>query len=200
MALASAWEAKHRQSAPWPISAEELTAPFKRQIETIIAAEHTNPETGEVYTVSGGERVISLVDAMARELPADLSQAADEFRMLFFQAMGESKGVSSYGDYVAASPPSQRTGTTPQKMAAYEKLKLAAIAAFATVNKERKIIWDEELMQQIIPAILSDDKKITQGAIGRALTNYTGAKQTPAAGGTYVQSVLRRLAFHFGKR
>lgn len=200
LGLAAAWDAKQRQLAPWPAVAEEQTAAFQRQIETIVSAEHTNPETGEVYTVDGGERVISLVDAMAKELPADFSQAADQFRELFFEAIGQSKGVSSYGDYVAGAPAWSRLNTTHRQMTAYDRLKLAAIAAFGVVDKERKITWDVELMQQIIPAILSDKKEITQGAIGRALTNYTGAKQTPAAGGAFVQSVLRRLAIHFRLR
>ena len=200
VALASTWEARRRMNVPWPKVAEEQTAPFKRQIETIIAAEYTNPDTGEVYTVNAGERIICLVDAMSRELPADFSQAANEFRDLFFEAMGQSKGVSSYGDFVAASPASQRMLTSDRQMSAYDRLKLAAIAAFGVVDKDRKISWDVELMEQIIPAILSEDKKVTQTAIGRALTNYTGEKQSSASGGTYVQSVLRRLALHFRRR
>lgn len=183
-------------------AAPEQLAIVARQLETIIAAEHKNPETGEVHTVEKTKRAVSLVDMMQKDnlLSMDLHQAAEELRRLFFTAMGPSKGISSYGDYVAASEPSRRLPTSVEQMQAYERLKEACVATFGVLRQDRRWTLDEQLMHLVIPAILSDKKEITQGAIGQQRTAYRGAAQVRSAGGAIIHEVLQRLSRHFQYR
>ena len=188
---------RHRTLA----TAEQL-ATVARQLETIIAAEHKNPETGEVHTVEQTKRVASLVDLMGKDgqLAMELTRAADTFRELFLTALGSSKGVSSYGEYSAASEPSGRLPATQHQLDAHAKLKHAAVAAFGVVRQDGRWALDEQLMQLVIPAMLSDKKNVTQGNIGQQRTRYTGSAQYRAAGGTIIHEVLERLSLHFAFR
>jgi hypothetical protein len=194
--------AKQRINAPRPPASPEQLAVVSRHLETIVAAETVNPATGEISSVEKTKRAVSLVDMMQKEnlLSMDLHQAAEEFRRLFNVAMGSSKGVSSYGDYVAASEPSKRLPTSTQQMQAYEQLKQACVAAFGVLRQDKRWTLDEQLMQLVVPAILSDKKEITQGSIGQQRTGYTGSAQIRSAGGTVVFEVLQRLSRHFHYR
>ena len=202
VALASTWEAQIRMRAPLPKVNENQLAAYEQNLETIVAAEYTNPETGEVYTVEKTKRVASLADQMGKEgqLSMPLAMAAQTFKELFLSSLGPSRGVSSYGDYAPASEPSKRIATTDDQMQAYDDLKKAAIAAFGVIRKDGRWALDEQLMQLVVPAILSGKKSVTQGWIGQQRTRYTGAKQVTAGGGVIVQEVLQRLSLHFHYR
>ncbi len=148
------------------------------------------------------DMAVSLVDHMAKEnhVYGDQHRAATVFRNLFFTAMGRSNGISSYGEYVASSPPSQRMITSPEQMQAYAELKHAALAAFGVVRKDGRWALDEQLMQIIIPAILSEKKAVTQGAIGKERTRYADKTILRGAGGAIISEVLNRLSLHFQQR
>jgi hypothetical protein len=197
--IIAAMRAKQRINAPRPQASPEQLATVSRHLETIVAAETVNPETGEISSIEQTRRVVSLVDMMQKEklLPMDLHRAADHFRDLFATAMGSSKGVSSYGDYVPAGEPSKRLPTSDRQMQAYEQLKLACVAAFGVLRQDKRWTLDEQLMQLVVPAILSDKKDITQGKIGQERTAYQGVAQLRASGGTVVFEVLQRLSRHF---
>jgi hypothetical protein len=147
-------------------------------------------------------QAITLVDFMGKNglLTFEMSQAGRTYRGLWLDSEGMSKGVSSYGDYVASSEPSSRMLTSDWQLKSGQRFLDATYAAFGVKQDDNRWALDEELMRAVVPALLFDRKSITQKAIGTALTRYSGEKQTPAAGGTYVESILRRLSLHFRYR
>lgn len=185
--------------APSPTSDQLATA--SRHSEQIIAAK--NPQTGEV--IARTDRIVSLIDVMHKDkqVPMDLWHAGSRYRDMFLSYLGSSKGVSSYGDYIAAGPASQRLGITETQVKAGHGLRLATVAAFGTFTDEKngkKWVVDEQLMTLVIPALISEKREVTQGNIGRQRSLYTGSAQVPAAGAQAVVEVLHRLALHFGYR
>lgn len=173
-----------------PMDAAKLAA-VARHLQRII-----EPRTGRHL----GDRVCTLVDVMQHDgaIPMELQQAAQRFRELYMIAEGPSQGVSSYGDGGGGGKPWSKMLTTDQRLRAGHDLKSAALAAFGVVDSSGRWSIDEALMACALPAILSDHKGVTQGAIGRDRTRYTGPAQVRAAGGTVVAEVLHRLARHFG--
>jgi hypothetical protein len=194
--------ARRRLGAHRTIATQEQLATVSRHLETILAAETVNPETGEVSTVEQTKRVASLVDLMGKDgqLTMELTRAADTFRELFLTALGPSKGISSYGEYSAASEPSGRLPATDSQMKAKQKLEAATVAAFGVKNNEGRWVVDEQLMHLVIPAMLSDKKTVTQGHIGEQRGRYTDKAMMRAVGGTVVHEVLERLSLHFAFR
>jgi len=159
---------------------------------------HTDDKPADELT----RQAVTLVELMATKdmIPFEFAMAAKRFRELWMDSSGSSKGVSSYGDYVAASEPSRRCPTSDQQMNAGRQFLDAFYGAFGVKRADGYWAYDHEVAQAVLPALLFDRKNITQAAIGRALTRYTGEKQSPAAGGTFIESVLRRLSLHFAYR
>ena len=147
-------------------------------------------------------QAVTVIDLMAKNamIPFELHMAGSRFRELWMESCGTSKGVSSYGDYVSASEPSSRCLTSDRQLGAGRAFLDAFYGAFGVKRADGYWAYDHELAHSVIPALLFDRKNITQAAIGRALTRYTGEKQAPAAGGTFIESVLRRLSLHFAYR
>lgn len=197
--LSAAHATKARLASHRTLATPEQLASVARQLETIIAAETVNPDTGEVSTIEKQTRVASLVDLMSKDgqLAMELTRAADTFRELFLTALGPSKGISSYGEYSQAAEPSSRMPATQHQLDAHAKLKQATVAAFGVVRQDGRWAVDEQLMQLVIPAMLSDKKNVTQGNIGQQRTRYTGSAQVRSAGGAIVHEVLERLSLHF---
>jgi hypothetical protein len=197
--LSAAHAAKARLASHRTLATPEQLASVARQLETIIAAETVNPDTGEVSTIEQTKRVVSLVDVMHRDGLLDMVyyRAAERFRELFFEAQGPSAGVGSYGEYTAASEPSSRMPTTDRRMQSFQRFARAAAAAFTTEREDGKDAWDVSLMQEVMPAIVCDRRSITQASIGLALSPYKGQAQKAAAGGMVIYDVLRRLTLHF---
>lgn len=189
--------ARVRMQAQMTPATQAQLAIIARQLEIIRNPDqvHTPEKPADKLT----ERAISLVDVMQKEglLPFDLHRAAETFRELFFEALGPSKGISSYGEYAAASEPSKRLPTSDRQMQAYNDLKRASLAAFGVSRKDGRYAIDEQLMQLVVPAILSDKKVVTQGTIGQQRTRYVGRAQVNAAGGVVVYEVLQKLSLHF---
>lgn len=149
---------------------------------------------------------MTLADIMHRDGMADLAlhQAAEKYRNLWWEAQEPSQGVATYGDEMSGYTHRSRmlaATQTDARMKAFDALKHATVAAFGVVAQDGKS-WrvDEELMRDVIPALLSTEKSITQAAIGRARSGYKGKAQVGAAGGTVILEVLHRLALHFGYR
>ena len=197
-ALARAFDTRQRLALVRRPATGDQLALVNRHFEEIIAAQH--PKTGEV--IVKGKRFIPLTDVMHRagQLNEDLWNAADRYRQLFLQYLGPSRGVSGYGDYIQAAPPSDRCGVTDRQMTAGDDLKRATVAAFAVRRQDGIWVVDAGLMHTIIPAMIDGSTEVSQTWIGRERTNYKGAMQLSAAGATSLREVLHRLALHFGFR
>ena len=180
-----------------PPATQSQLAVVARHLESI--RDPNQVHTAEKPATVIKQRVVTLVDVMSRDgqLTFELAQAAQMFRDLFLTAMGSSKGVSSYGDYVQAAEPSKRLPISPQQQEAFVKVKEAALAAFGVIDEEGRWRVDEQLMLLVVPAIVSDKKNITQGKIGLERTAYKGRAQVNAAGGVVVFEVLNKLALYF---
>lgn len=195
--VVKAMAARQRLRAPLTPATQAQLAVVARQLEIIRNPEqvHTPDKPADELT----KRAISLVDVMSKDgqLSFELTRAAERFKELFFESLASSKGVSSYGEYSAASEPSTRILTSDKRMKAYAELKQASVAAFGVIRQDGRWALDEQLMQLVVPAILSDKKNITQGSIGQQRTRYVGAAQVRAAGGVVVYEVLQKLSLHF---
>lgn len=187
-------------AAPRALATREQSAFFDRHIETITAAEHVNPATGEVSSVQLTCRVVTLVDVLQNEgaISMPLHQAAERYREIAAKAAGGSQGIGSYGEYQQSSPASQRCLTNDQQMKAAQEFKAASFAAFGVPTIDGGMALDEQLIQIILPAIFSSKKGITKAAIGAPRTNYAGHGQKQAIGQALVIEVLHRLSLHFG--
>lgn len=186
--LAKAFDAQRRLAKGRPGASEAVLAVTGRALE-------------EIATERDLKRYVSLVDLMhkGRKLEAVLFHAGDRYRKLFLDALGPSRGVSGYGDFVQAGPASQRCHANDKRMTASEELKVATVAGFGVPRNDGRWTLDEKLMHLVIPAILDDNKNVTQGWIGRERTDYEGTL-LPPAGATVLREVLHRLALHFRYR
>ncbi|RJO66984.1 MAG: hypothetical protein C4523_10860 [Myxococcales bacterium] len=182
-------------------NALEKLAAHKRHMETILAAEHVDPDTGEVHTVERAKRAVTLVDIMHRDglLSMELHRAAEKIRELYFAAQGSSAGVSSYGEYSQATEASQRLPASQRQLLASREYKLALEAVVGVRRKDGRVTEDEQLRELFIRAVIDDSKEVTQVAIG-ARSSYKNRVQQSAAGGTIIQECLQRLALHFQYR
>jgi hypothetical protein len=190
--------------ARMPITYREAVTPDKlasarRHMETIAAAEHTDPETGEISIVEKTKRAVTLVDVMHREglLSMELHRAAEAFRELYYQAQGSSSGVSSYGEYTQASEPSQRIPVSQHQLKASWGFEAALEAAVGVRRQDGRIARDEQLTDVLLKAVLNDRKEINQVWVGKNRTPYQNPVQQRPAGGAVVQELLHRLSMHF---
>jgi hypothetical protein len=183
-------------------NAMEKLAAYKRHMETILAAEHVDPDTGEVHTVERAKRAVTLVDIMHRDglLSMELHRAAEKIRELYFAAQGSSAGVSSYGEYSQATEASQRLPASQRQLLASREYKLALEAVVGVRRKDGRVTEDEQLRELFIRAVVDDSKDVTQVAIGGPRSFYKNRVQQSAAGGTIIQECLQRLALHFQYR
>jgi hypothetical protein len=199
---AAASSTRKRLASHRTIATPEQLAPASRHMETILAAQTVDPDTGEVRTIEKQQRVVALVDKMHKEqlIGMVLHQAAERFRMLYFESLGGSAGVGSYGEYTAASEPSGRIPVTERQLKASREFDQAEKAAFAVPQKDGGWAVDEQLRDLVRPALLSDRKEVTRSNIGQQRTRYADKSTVGPAGGTIVQEVLERLSLHFGLR
>lgn len=180
-------------------NALEKLAAHKRHMETILAAEHVDPDTGEVSSIEKTKRAVTLVDIMHRDglLSMELHRAADKLRELYFAAQGASAGVSSYGEYSQATEASQRLPASQHQLKASRELILALEAVVGVRRQDGRVTEDEQLRELFIRAVIDDSKDVTQAWIGAQRMPYNGSKQVAAAGGSIISEMLQRLALHF---
>jgi hypothetical protein len=183
-------------------NALEKLAAHKRHMETILAAEHVDPDTGEVHTVERAKRAVTLVDIMHRDglLSMELHRAAEKIRELYFAAQGSSAGVSSYGEYSQATEASQRLPASQRQLKASQEYAQAIEAAVGVRRQDGRLTKDEQLLGLFMRAVIDDRKDVTQASVGAPRSSYKNRVQQSAAGGTIVQECLQRLALHFQYR
>jgi hypothetical protein len=195
--LASMPAYKHRE-----VVTPERLAPARRHIETIVAAEHVDKDTGEVSVIERTRRVIALVDQMHRDglLSMELHRAAERYRELHFEAQGGSSGVSSYGEYAQATEASQRLPMSQHQLQASRDFDAAIEAAVGVRRADGRMAKDEHLLELFNKAVLDDGKDVTQSWLGEQRTPYQGRSQQSTAGGMVVHEILQRLSLHFAFR
>jgi len=195
VALARVYETRQQLNCPRILSQPEQLALVARHLEDIVAAKH--PQTGEV--VSKTKRVVSLIDVMLSKRQIEMGEwhAGNRYKSQFFTYMGASKGISAYGEYVEAAPAHERCNVTQTQIIAGAEVRAATVAAFGVPREDGRWAVDEQLMQLVIPAIVSEDSEITQAWLGRERTRYKGAMQIAAAGCTVMRETLQRLMLHY---
>lgn len=186
--------------APRAMPVPEQSAFLDRQFESIAAAEHKDPKTGEISRVEKQVRVVTLVDQLQKEksISMPLHRAAEYYRELAAAAAGSSQGVSRYGEFEDSAPANQRCLVNDKQMSAAQEFKAASFAAFGTPTQDGRQALDEQLIQLVLPALFSSKKGVTKVAIGTPRTKDTGHGQRAAVGKAIVIEVLHRLALHFG--
>ena len=168
----------------------------------------TNSRHTEVLEIKEGSRVtstiraVSLVDLMHRNrhLPADLYMAAEHYREMYLRGLGKSVGVGDYGASEGRSHSWGRMLTTDRQMRDKSAFKRATEAMFCVPDIQGRPVYDEDLAKQVLPAILSDSKAITAGAVAMERTGYRDKNQLAPVGTTVITEALHRLALHLGMR
>ena len=175
----------HQRPRRQPVAVKaEPSALLKRHVEPIITAEHKDPKTGELQCIVQTHRFVCLVEVMARDkknpLPMQYHRAWERLMELHLIASGRSQGVSSYGEYFQASPPSQRSLTTDKKLSAARQFEAAIQAMWATPCADGRLAWNRELMTPLWHAMVFDDKSIDKKSVGSQITHFIGAGQQQA--------------------
>lgn len=185
------------------VATQEHSAYWNRYMEPIVSAEHKDPKTGEIKSIVQTRRVGTLVDEMHgnktnKEISMEEYRAFQYLGELASKVNGHSQGVSSYGERIEASPPSQRCLTSDERMTARKAFEAGCNAMFGVECADGQLEIDFQEAHVVLKAMEATDKAISKKWVGAQLTHYTGAGQQQACGYFAVKRALRRLAIHFG--